>query len=566
MKKTKITLKILLLSLIFFSCDLDKLTSLQDDFEISVNAEPVFSKLNIKIFNSKDGSDISEKVDISFSGTGSENIYTVNGTKNFKVEQGLITVGVNRNIVITDDNPLEINATVSANGYMTKNQIINIDNSQIQEIQISLMKIDDLPESTTLKIVTESLVNNKTTQEIKIEIPSKRDPEESLEVSIPADTEFYDENGNVMPGNEVRIDFQTFDNTIPTVDELSATLVNPETMGGGFNEFPGTLDLNENQPKSSSKKSLVGNYLVPIGSLYCIYYYVNGRRVYGVSRPTTFGFIVNRNRINPNTNRNVSIGDKITFYRRISYYYNSRLGDATIERYLYGNRYAYFRKTIPAGPGIYPYGFEVNPSCNTRSSINKITFRNNGRRTYYLYNVASKYNPNRSSRWGYMYFDGDYSVTNRTIRYWNNYALNMLGDDMILKVYYYSWQERRFKLVYDKEISKCDLDGQTIDISNQDCYQERDLDLSIKCPDANYLLNNLYVYYKKEDDRYWSYFDRISRSRLNGKSPCLENGAKYEFGFWYDGWKKTPPLTEQQMLNLYQNFDLPAICKAIKDL
>lgn len=55
-------------------------------------------------------------------------------------------------------------------------------------------------------------------------------------------------------------------------------------------------------------------------------------------------------------------------------------------------------------------------------------------------------------------------------------------------------------------------------------------------------------------------------SRLNGKSPCIEAGVKYQLAFWYDGWKITPPLTEAEMLNLYQNFDLPKICEAIKDL
>ena len=48
--------------------------------------------------------------------------------------------------------------------------------------------------------------------------------------------------------------------------------------------------------------------------------------------------------------------------------------------------------------------------------------------------------------------------------------------------------------------------------------------------------------------------------------PCLEPGVKYQFAFWYSGWKITPPLTEVEMLNLYENFDLPEICNAIKDL
>ena len=559
-KDMKKIIQLITICLVITSCDFQKVTDLQDDFEIKVTAEPVLSRVDIKVFNSKDGSDISENINLSFSGQDADKIYTVNGNKNFKIENGFISLGINRNTVVTNENPLSITATISANGYITKSQEINFDGGDMQEVQMSMMKLSDLPESTSLKSVTETLVNNKTTKEIKIEIPSKSDSNEIIEVSIPADTEFYDENGNTITGSDVKIDFQTFDTTIPTVDELSNSVTNPETLAGGYNEFPGSLEI-QDASKSSNTNNLASKYLVPIGSLYCIYYYVNGRRVYGVSRPTTFYFIIRKNRINPNTGQNVKAGDLIAFYRKVGNR-NSKIGDVVVKNW--SSNYLYFRKTIPAGPGIYPYGFEVTPSCNTVP--NKITFQNDNKRTFYFYNIANKTNPNRALRWGYMYFDGKYEVNSRNVRYWRNRAIGMLKDNMILKIYYYSWQERRFKVIYNKEVSTCDLDGQTIDITNPDCYQQRALDLRLKCPDATYFLNYSSIYYKKESDRYWSYFDRVINSKLNGKSPCLEAGEKYQFGFWYNGWKKTPPLTEQEMLKLYENFDLDAICKAIKDL
>lgn len=565
-KDMKKILQLLTICLILTSCEFQKVTDLQDSFEIKVLAEPVLSKLNIKVFNSKDGSDISEKINLSFSGAGADQIYTVNGSKRFLIEKGLITVGINRNTVVSDQTPLTISATVTADGYMTKTQEINFDGSDIQEVQISLMKLDDLPSSTIIKSVTETLKNNKTTKEILIEIPPTTDEDDTImEVSIPADTEFYDENGNVMTGGNVTIDLQTFETTIPSVDELSANVTNPETLAGGFNEFPGSLEIDALSSKSGNLKRAAGSYLSPIGSLYCIYYYVNGRRVSGVSRPTTYSFSVNNYTVNPNTGNYVKAGDIISFYRTVNNT-NTKIADIPLSSRTswWGNTYLSFTVTIPAGPGIYPYGFEVTPTCSSLSS--GVSFKNDGRRTFYCYNVANKYNPQRALRWGYMYFDGTYEVNSRNIKYYSNKALDMLKDDMILTIYYYSFEQGRFKVAYQEEVSKCDLDGKTIDITNTDCFKERDLDLSLDCPDAKYLLNNLYVYYKKDTDGYWSYFDRVSRSRLNGKSPCLDPGVKYQFGFWYDGWKVTPPLTEQEMLNLYQNFDLPTICNAIKDL
>jgi hypothetical protein len=561
MKKiiTFITLTILLTS-----CEFEKLTTVQDDFAITITADPVSSLVNLKVFDSKDGSDIPEEITLTFSGSDAEKVHTISGTKNFKVENGLITVGINRNISVSSETPLQITANVSANGYMPKSQTINFDGEAIQEVQISMMNRDDLPASTFLKSVTETLVDNKTTKEVLIEIPPVSDEDDVMEVSIPADTEFYDENGNVMTGGDVTIDLQTFDTTVPSIDELSDNVTNPETLAGGFNEFPGSLEISAaSKSNNFNKTSAVTSYLSPIGSLYCIYYYVNGRRVSGVSRPTTYSFSVNSNTINPNTGQRVKAGDIISFYRTVNNT-NTKVADVPISSRTgwWGRTYLAFTVTIPAGPGIYPYGFEVAPSCNNLTS--GVTFKNDGRKTFYRYYVANKYNPRRALRWGYMYFDETYEVNISNLGYWRNRALGMLKDDMVLTVYYYSYQDRRYKIAYSEEVSKCDLDGQTIDISNQDCFQERDLDLSIDCPEASYRLNYLSVYYKPESRRYFSYFDRVRDSKLTGKTPCLDDGVKYNFGFYYNGWKETTPLTEAQMVKLYNEFDLVTICSEIR--
>lgn len=560
----KKVIQIFALLFIVISCDFQKALDVQDDLVISVTADPVVSIVNLKVFNAKDGSDISENLNLSFTGADADKIYSGTGTRDYKIENGFVTLGINRNTTVTAENPISVTAMISANGYVTKTQVINFDGSDIQEVQISMLKESDLPQSIAFKSVTETLVDNKTTKEILVEIPPTNDENDVMEVSIPADTEFYDENGNTITGGSVTIELQTFDTTVPTIDELSDNVTNPETLAGGFNEFPGSLEV-EASAKSRDFNKVSGSYLSPIGALYCIYYYVNGRRVSGVSRPTTYSFSVNSNNINPNTGQNVKVGDIISFYRTVNNT-NTKIADAPIysRTSWWGRTYLSFRVTIPAGPGIYPYGFEVTSACAALSS--GVTFKNDGRRTFYCYYVASKYNPRRALRWGYMYFDGTYEVNNNNLWYWRNRAFNLLRDDMILKMYYYSYQERRYKEVYNEEVSKCDLDGQTIDISNQDCYQERDLDLTIDCPNTTYYLNNRYVYYKKENDRYWSYFDRVLNSRLNGKSPCLDPGTKYQFGFWYGGWRETPPLTEQEMLNLSENLDLPTICDLINEL
>jgi predicted RNA-binding protein len=560
------------LCLILTSCDFQKVTELQDDFEIKVSAEPVFSKVNLKVFNAKDGSEITQNLELSFSGADADKIYTVNGTKDYKIDNGFITLGINRNTNVTADNPLRATAVVKANGFITKTQDINFDGSDIQEVQISLLERENLPENIVLESVTKTLVDNKTTEEIVVEATSKTDGEQSVGVTIPEGAQFEDEDGNLVTGGEVTVDLQTFEIEEPDFESFTEDNANPEQLPAGLNEFPGDFTLGEDEPttsnKSYAKKEVLNNgtYLVPIRSQPCLYVYVNGRRVWwrGASgRNMKIRTLIYSWTNNPNTGQRIKVGDKIAVYRRVGNR-NVKLTDAFVQSYPWSSRYVQITFNIP-GSGIYPYGFEVTPGCN-QQSINNITFKNEGRRTFYWYSVAHKSNPRRALRWGYMYFNGTYQVNRRNYWYWNNRALNMLKDDMRLTVYYYNRQERKVKVAYQKEISKCDLEGQTINIENKECYEERDLNLSLACPDATYLLNNVYVYYKKENDRWWSYFDRVRYSRLDGKSPCFEPGVKYQFGFWYGGWKVTPPLTEDEMLELYQNFDLPTICNAIRNL
>lgn len=547
------------------SCDFEKASELQDKFEIKVLAEPVLSKLNLRVFNANQGEEIPTDVKLELTGTNANQILTVDGSKEFKVASGFITLGVNKDFVVTPTNPLTVTATVSADGFISKTRDLIFDGSDISEIQISMLEKANLPDQIQLETVRQTLSGNQTTTDINVSITSKINTEEVTEFTIPANTSFFDEDDNLITGTNLQADFQTFNNEGPEEDEVLDPNENPEVLNGGVNEFPGGLSLGDDISNKSLRKiqqRLEQSYLVPVTNLWCFYLFVNGRKVRRFSNPTLVRNYIFRNAFNPDTNQPVKVGDIVSVY-----FYNrntrkkEKLSNATVQR---DRRGFYVEFTAPRS-GVYPIGFErkFNHTC---SSINSIKFTNNGQRSFYRYTVASKSNPNRPIRYGYMYFNGQLEINSNNLNYWRYRGFSSLGDDMILKIYNYSRQQRRYKVVYDKEISVCELDGQTIDISNDDCFQERDLDLSLACPDATYLLNNVYVYFKEENSRGWGYFDRIRNSRLDGKSPCLEAGKKYQFGFWYSGWKITPPLTEAEMVNLYENFDLPTICKAVKEL
>jgi hypothetical protein len=560
------------LSILLTSCDFEKLTTIQDDFAITVTAEPVISKVSLKIFDANGGKEIPSKVTLSFEGENADQIHAINGSKTFNVDQGFITVGVNTNYTVSKTSPLVVSANISANGYISKVREITFDGSDIREEQVSLLEKTNLPDAIILETVNENLSENKTTNEINVSITSKTNSEEITEFTIPTNTSFYDEDDNIIAGSAVVAEFQTFDAEAPDENDVPSIEENPETFNGGNDEFPGGLNLdgdfsgktNRTRTKTilnSLNQKLDNSYLIPVTNLWCFYLYVNGKKVYRFSNPTLVRNYIYNNAFNPNTNQPAKVGDAVSvYYFNRTTWQKEKLTSALIQS---DGRGFYVEFTAPRS-GVYPIGFEVdfNHSC---TSINSVKFVNNGRKSFYWYQVAHKSNPTRAIKYGYMYFDGTKEVNDSNLNYWKNRGFSFLGDDMVLKIYNYSYDNRRYNVVYDQEISICELDGQTIDISNTDCFVERDMDLTLECPDATYILNNVYVYYKKEGG-YWSYFDQVKNSKLRGKSPCLESGVKYEFGFWYNGWKVTPPLTEAKILDLFINFDVPTVCREVRNL
>jgi hypothetical protein len=564
--------KKILYSLVAFaalaSCDLDKVTSLEDSFEISVAAEPVLSKVSVIVYDAADGSGVDSNVDVSIVGADSDKIFTISGSKALNLANGFMILGVKRNTTVSTDNPITVTATFTADGYLPREREITFDGTDIREEQVSLLKRDNLPETQVLQTERQALSNNATSSEISVSMASNTNAEEITELTIAEGTTFEDEDGNPITGTNLQADFQTFDSQTPDVNEPVDPEQNPEVFNGGNNDFPGGLSIDGSTSAKSSngkfynlseKNSLTQSYLIPITSLGCYYLFVDGRRVYRFSTPMLVRNYVYRNARNPETGELVKDGDIVSvYYNSTSNGVREKLADVAIQSDARG-KYVEFQ--APRA-GVYPVGFErsFNHSC---TSINSVKFQNDGKRSFFFYSVAPKSNPDRAIRYGYMYFDGIYEVTNSNINRWSNRALNFLGDDMIIKIYSYNRATRRYEVVYDEEISVCELDGQTINITNSECFEERDFNLVLPCPDATYILNNVYVYFKAENDRYWGYFDNIRNGKLDGKSPCFESGVKYQFGFYYDGWRTTPPLTEEQMNNLYENLDIAAICNAI---
>lgn len=165
------------LSILLSSCDLDKLTTIQDDFAITVAAEPVLNIVNLQIFDANGGKDIPSKVTINFEGENADQIYAINGSKTFNVDNDFITVGVNTNYPVSIDNSLKVQANIRADGFISKSREITFDGGDIREEQVSLLQKANLPKANILGTVTETLAGNAIVSEINVSITSNTNTE-----------------------------------------------------------------------------------------------------------------------------------------------------------------------------------------------------------------------------------------------------------------------------------------------------------------------------------------------------------------------------------------------------
>ena len=570
MKNIKKFLYLLVAIVTISSCELDKVSNLQDSFVISVAAEPVGSKVAVAVFDAAEGTLIDSDISVTLSGANADDIFTISGSKNIKLDNGVVVLGVNKNVAVSAENPIVINATFKAEGYADRDRQIVFDGQDIREEQVSMLNESNLPETVVLVKEEQTLDNGATMEEIEVSITSNSNAEEVTEFNLPESTTFEDEDGNPISGTDLTADFQTFDSQVPEDGEQLGADQNPETFGGGNNDFPGGLSIEGGANNTAAKgmsdfyklksKNLVDSYLIPITSLGCYYLFVDGKRVYRFSSPALVRNYIYRNAVNPDTGLPVENGDEVSvFYYDRTTASHEELTKAIVQSDARGK---YVEFEAPRA-GVYPVGFlrSFNHSC---TSISSVKFQNNGRRSFYFYAVVPESNPTRALRYGYMFFEGTYEVTNNNINNWQNSALNFLGENTRLVVYGYNFSTGSLAVVYNEAATICGLDGQTIDITNDQCFEERDLDLTIVCDNTRYTLPDTYISYREVGSPFFLYFDRSRGGKLQGKSPCLEDGKQYEFAFYYDEYRISPPVTQADIDNLGANFDIDAICNEIQ--
>lgn len=544
----------------------------EEEFKLVITPDAVVSKVNLNLVDVTDANTPIPTASVSFSGEHASKIYTPEGKQDFTASDGALSFGLLSGVSPSLENPITIGMTVNATGYDTKTEELVFDGTNsAQLLTVTMNKTGQEAPGVQIVSKTENLSENKTTEVIEITNTNESEEEGNSEevaettLTIEAATSFLDEDGATITGGSIEVDAQTFDTEINLEDEdfpAPEQTAFESVPGGGF-----SLETVEDDPNASSKiykvsktNSYAYNYLVSLGNPYCFYIYVNGRKVYWLTKETTVRtYVYYRNVINPSTGRPVAEGDIVDVYRRDYYGRYYKLPTQGIIKRSGSRLYAEYKTRYT---GVHYFGFTGGGNQNTCNTFNKVTFRNEGRPTYYQFIL-------RSSSGRYIasmgrYIAGDFNIYGSWLRYsYYQRLIPLFNEGLTLSIYGYNYSSYRYERVYDQEVSWCDLDNQTIDVKTSECATYYDLDLNFNCDKVNVSLSYTPVYYRKVGDPYYRYYQYIYRGYVRGWGTCFEDESEYEFRVYYDRQWRTSPAVKGKNLNL--EFDDEAICNYIED-
>lgn len=125
-----------IIALFFFGC-----TKPTKDIKIVVDANVIKYSAMINVTDAANSSVVPAGLTIKVSGQDADAIYEISGKKNYTFAGGIISLGPSPTRVPTESNPVKFTVTISAAGYTSITQNIQIDANEVQQVvSVSLAK------------------------------------------------------------------------------------------------------------------------------------------------------------------------------------------------------------------------------------------------------------------------------------------------------------------------------------------------------------------------------------------------------------------------------------------
>ncbi len=267
------------------------------DFELAINTQVINNYATLRIVDAN-GNNING-VSVSLVSGDTEDIYNMNGHKDFKPTDNLVTFGLDPKRMVAAGAPVNFRASIAANGYTTQVVSVSITENSTGIETVVLNKPSQTPEG--VEEVTQTFAlgpNGETTEVITVSLASA-DGEGQVGISIPAGTQFRDADGNLLSGSNLQV----------TVGSLDAGNTDAQSMlpGGSLRSDQVVLEGGATAAGAFSPAAITEINMV-----------INGISVRQFSQPLTVSLPVSADYVSPVSGQAIAAGGSFDIFSNSS--------------------------------------------------------------------------------------------------------------------------------------------------------------------------------------------------------------------------------------------------------
>jgi hypothetical protein len=505
------------------SCDVDKITSLQDTLKIIVNPDAVNNKKEITVVNANNAGATIPNLAIALSGDNTSDIFTSDGQATLNFNGGQIVIGLKQNITPSIENPISIKAELSADGYITKTIDLVFDGEPVEAISVPLLEKANLPNNVKVEEDTQPVTGGATDGAVEVSAEKADGSAALATVTIPDNTEINDENGNPVSGTlEVSMQTLELDAESGSDFNISEEVPNLATENGDVVLPSSVIQLDFNV---GTTPVIPSEITLDVDSTEDVFVTLSDGTLYKI--PSNL-----LGKSTAKKSSNIVGGFTIDFYAL-----RGLLGIATIK----------FPITLTLGVQAV-----IGTTCK-----GDVTITNGGASTSIIFKLKDSDNKTVASSTQTIYANESQTVTD---------IILISGFDYTLEI---SAETVNGSILLSSTTVDCNILDTSIEISDESKLPTEVLDIpfSITCPTVAIALDQTTLKYKKNGGDKYIVYGKIIDGKLDSKLPVLEANTEYVFEFFYEKVRNTEsdPTLGSEIKELISTYDTASICAKIED-
>lgn len=244
--------------------------------------------------NLETGGDAPDNLNITIAGPDKDLIYSTDGKRDLKPVAGFLEIGLDKEVQITEEDPLELTVIAEAPGYVKTVQNIVLYDTTYQFIPVNMVNLNAPPKGVSLQVGMSSADANGVMQDTDFTTPMVAGKEEMATVKLKQGTKVMNAAGQELTG-DIEVQLVHFDNR------------NDESLAAFPGGFTATNAVDENDNPMEPVEFVTAGFIA-------LDMFVGNDEVTDFSEPVEVEIGINPQTIDPATGQQVKEGDIIPIW------------------------------------------------------------------------------------------------------------------------------------------------------------------------------------------------------------------------------------------------------------